>query len=266
MIFIQKELLTDESKICYLGEINKQNAIIITNTYIDETELNIDEYHLESKNDRYWKYSKEDIELLLIYPATIETIEIFRGKMKIIEETSDNYYALVKPYIDSIKKSNTKWIFNILSKNTEKKRVKFRNTEFILAKNITWDDNNPNHFYVLTIPFKKITTIRELNKNDIPLLNQMKNKIIEYAQSYGLDESELYLFFHYHPSFYQLHLHGVNVNNNHLTSNYLRIHKLDDILNNLKNDSEYYHKYKMKFEIPNTHKIYKLLKNNNNNE
>ena len=96
-------------------------------------------------------------------------------------------------------------------------------------------------------------------KKHIPLLKSMKQKSIEVASAYDIDENQLYFFFHYHPSFYHLHLHCCIINNPELSTKYFRCKMLETIISNLERNSNYYKNADILFEIPSNHIIAKLL-------
>lgn len=243
----------------YYGIINGTSAIL-------STEKNIpDELDLKGetiiKNENYYKIKINnkiltDSIIDLYYPASIEMIESYKNKIKIITETYDEYKSKIEPYINSILDSNTKWIKNILFYNTEAERLIFKGEDFVVIKNIGWDTNKLNDFYILAIPFENIKNIRHLNLGHKDLLKLMKLKTLEIAKKYGYEEEDLYFFFHYHPSCYHLHLH-VCVNNHKILK--FRIYRhilLDYILDKI----ETIGKNTLKFEINISNPIYKLLK------
>ena len=89
----------------------------------------------------------------------------------------------------------------------------------------------------------------------------MKLKIINIAKLYNIKANELYIYFHYHPSYYHLHLHGCISNHSLLDSRYLRHFFIDDIIENIQSNSTYY-KYKtLTFELKLNNPLLKLFKN-----
>jgi m7GpppX diphosphatase len=207
------------------------------------------------KNENVYKFNQKEVHTLY-YPVDQDFIDSFKTKIKIIEETYDDYKNKVEKYIDSIIDNNTKWINNILYNNNESDRVLFKNNNFIIIKNICWD--NLTDFYLLVIPYEKIKNIRHLNESHKELLLEMKNEALKIAKKYNIDEDELYLFFHYHPSCYQLHLHVCLLTHKTLKLKLYRHIMLDDILEHL----ETFYKKTIKFESSISNPIYKILKDN----
>ena len=66
------------------------------------------------------------------------------------------------------------------------------------------------------------------------------------------------MFFHYHPSYYHIHLHVCFKNSKHI--DYNRQFYIDDIIEKLKENSNYWKETDLTFEMITTSKLYKLLK------
>jgi hypothetical protein len=194
------------------------------------------------------------------FPISYDIIDWLKADIKVIHETGKQYHTISLPYINSILDRNIKWITDLIASKDDE-NILYRNPDFIISKDTVWINNKPakTHFYILAIPTRKIKTIRELTADDIPLLEEMKNKAIDIAKSFGINTDELYFYFHYHPSYYQLHLHISLVNHPVLETKYLRHYFLDDIIDRLKLDSGYWKNATLRFEMLTNNKIYKLL-------
>ena len=77
----------------------------------------------------------------------------------------------------------------------------------------------------------------------------MKINIITILNSYNIDLNDIIMFFHYHPSYYQLHLHVCLLDNEALETKYHRNYHLDDVIAKLETDSDYWKKATLKFEL-----------------
>ena len=75
----------------------------------------------------------------------------------------------------------------------------------------------------------------------------------------NIKEENLYIF-HYHPSFYHLHLHCTFIENQTMSNKFLRYYLYDKVRTNILEDNNYYKKKTLFFEIPKNHIICKLLK------
>ena len=212
------------------------------------------------------KNSEKFIELFnnsnyIRFPISNETIEWLKSSNDIIIETVEMYNKISLPYINSILDKNTKWINDLLFNKTEEDRIIFRNNNFVITKDIIWKDDNLSNFYILAIPIKSIKTIRDLSKDDIELLINMKNKVNEILRNYNINNDNIIMFFHYHPSYYQLHMHICNRNSIIDDNEIYRHFYIDEIISKLSNDSDYWKNTTLKFELMSNSKLYKLLKN-----
>jgi m7GpppX diphosphatase len=237
----------------YYGVIKNNFAVLFADKNLaDEIDIGGE---LLMKNENVYKFNQKGINTLY-YPVDQDFIDSFKTKIKIIDETYEDYNKKIEPYIDSIIESNTKWMNNILYHKSEAERILFKNKYFTIIKNICWD--SLNDFYLLVIPFEKIKNIRHLNNSHKDLLNQMKIESIKIANGYNIDEDELYFFFHYHPSCYQLHLHVCLLNHKSLKLKLYRHIMLDEIIDDLEN----FGKRTIRFESNISNPIYKILKGN----
>ena len=207
--------------------------------------------HLYFNNDIYIRY-----------PISLDLIDWIKAELKIITETADDYNNLSLPYINSILDKNTKWINDLLFKYSEESKVLYRSNDFVICKDIIWTNNHPLDFYILAIPITSLKNIRDLTQEHIPLLKNIKSKVIDIAKDYKLNSDSLYMFFHYHPSYYHIHLHICIIDHFVLETKYHRNYLLDDVIKLLEINSNYWKDATLKFELLSTSKLYKLIKNN----
>lgn len=227
--------------------LDNDNQIIIVNNF-SKKKLN----NINLKN-----ITKDEDIIDLIETKSNKKINL---KYCLLEETYKNYNKKIKPYIKSIYKLNTKWIYDIISFKKEINKIIFDCDDFIIVKELSMV--NSNTFYLLGFPkIENIYTIRELKKKDLIWLESMKNKFEEIAlKLYGFSKNELCLFFHYHPSFYYIHLHCTFIGNSIIDNKFQRNILYQDIRLNLLNNKNYYKKT-FYFEIPKNHILQKLIKN-----
>jgi m7GpppX diphosphatase len=93
----------------------------------------------------------------------------------------------------------------------ELKKIIHNDIDFILMPDLKWSttDFNMNDMYYLAIfKNKELRSIRDLNKSHLPLLNKVRDiSINKIKELHNIDGDQLRLYFHYHPSFWQLHMH-----------------------------------------------------------
>lgn len=260
MEFTKTHIIENNDKYIIFGQIKDTCAVIFSKFEIDKIKLDLSKTQFDNEN--YWTFDINDKKINVICQKE-HLKDNPKDKYITIMENKEDYNNIILPYINNIYKANTKWILDILNKKTELKKILLNDTKFMIIKDKNWVDNNKKNFYVLAIPRQDIKTIRDLRAKHIDILLKMRDSCIKIASENGINENELYFFFHYHPSFYHLHLHCCIINHNSLTSKYFRCKMLDTVLINLKYKSNYYRDSQIKFEIPEKHIIAKLLSKEN---
>lgn len=261
MKFEKSQIIKNDENFIIFGKIKDTFAIVFSDFKINNIDLNLTDEQFD--NEYFWNFKMKDKEFNVVCQKDDNTLffENKKNNYLIIKEKPEIYKKHILPYIQNIYNFNTKWIFNILNGKSEQDMVLLKDDSHLIVKDIHWDNSTDNNdsFYILSIPFEVLKTIRDLRKKHIPLLKNMKKKCLEVANNYNLTESHLYFFFHYHPSFYQLHLHCVRINHPKLTSKYFRCNMLDTIISNLQHSSYYYKNKTLSFEIPKNHPIVKII-------
>ena len=263
----------------YFGVTNNYFSILISVNEIDD-EIEINSWDKLIFNNQEQKIVNENISNLLTIveksaekslefysqnhylkcPVSLDLIDWLKAEIVIFEETKQDYQKISLPYINSILEKNTRWINDLVFKKSEESIVLLRDEDYVICKDIVWKAESIAEFYILAIPTKQIKTIRDLTANDIPLLEKLKLECTTIATKYGLTKDKLYMFFHYHPSYYQLHLHVCVTEHPALESRFLRNYQLDYIIDKLKTDPEYFKNATLKFELLTGTKLYYLLK------
>lgn len=220
--FRYEETLSDDATLkqtAYLGTFQgKPCVVILTRNHIpfivDQpgNKLPVQHFSRIDSNDVF-TWGTVDVpggaKVDLIYPASEYLIEKHRSKPKrVIVETPDIYQRIVKPYIETMLDSHD-WVRQILYHGAEADSVFYNDDDFILIPNWKWDRKTMSALYLLAIVKRDdLRSIRDLSTNELPLLERMRQRILEIVQeNYGLDPSQLKLYFHYQPSYYHLHVH-----------------------------------------------------------
>ena len=259
MKFEKSQIVKNEENFIIFGKIKDTFAVIFSDFKINDIDLNLTD---EQFNKEYfWNFKIDNKEINVVCQKDDNTL-FFENKKNnyiIIKEKPEIYKRHLLPYINNLFEINTKWIFNIINGKTEQDKVMLKESDHIVVKDTNWNSDSSDLFYILSIPFELIKTIRELRKKHIPLLEDMKKKCLLVAKDYNLNESQLYFFFHYHPSFYQLHLHCSIINHPKLSAKYFRCNMLDTVISNLKKSSYFYRNKTLSFEIPKNHPVVKII-------
>ena len=265
----------------YFGVTNNFFSLLISFNKIDD-EVELDCWNKIMFNNQEQSLSTDSISELLVtvekafdksfefygdnnylkFPVSLDLIDWLKAEIIIFEETNQDYQKISLPYINSILEKNTKWINELIFNKSEESIVLLRTDSYVICKDIIWKEETNSQFYILAFPTKPIKTIRELIPTDIPLLEELKIKCIQIAKSYGIPKEKLYMYFHYHPSYYQLHLHVCITEHPALETKFLRNYHLDLIIEKLKTEPEYWKNTPLKFELLSGTKLHNLLKEN----
>uniref|UniRef100_A0A914YD79 m7GpppX diphosphatase n=1 Tax=Panagrolaimus superbus TaxID=310955 RepID=A0A914YD79_9BILA len=173
-------------------------------------------------NDIYGNYvltlpdEYSGVKTTIVYPATEKHINKYkRQDIFVVYETAEDYKKITKPYFEGL--NNVNWVYNILEGNAEQDRVQYHEkseeTGFLLAPDIKWDGTDVETLYYQAIVQRRdIGSVRELTKEHIPLLKAIRDKSTEIiSEKFGLNTSQLKFYFHYHPTYFHLHVHIVNI-------------------------------------------------------
>jgi len=201
-----------------------------TKLYLNESDYQIVFKKLLEENDKYKQYFVE----LLINGKMIERpIEKNKNK-KIMNESYLEYLEL------KVHNTDKEWIHNIIDHKSELNSIIFENNDIILIPDYKWDLNKKNLHILAIFKNKNLSSIRDLIGDDIKMLEEsilIGKKIIKDKY----DIKNLVIYFHYRPSVWQLHMHFMNVETDNKESFSLpRAHLVSSVINNLKNDSNYY--------------------------
>ena len=189
-------------------------------------------------NDVFVKYEANlnNLEGELIICSDISKVDEFCKK--VVRET-------YLEYLDFISKRDFKkeqWVYNILDGIAEQDKILYKDDSIVIAQNYIWDGKDLCKMYLLAFPFdKKLHSIRDLDGSHIGLLELIKTKTLEIIKStYGFESDVIKMYLHYAPSTYHLHVHFVLVSNTDTNSSCEYSHELNDVIENLKINSDYY--------------------------
>ena len=126
---------------------------------------------------------------------------------------------------------------------------------------IKWDGKTNESLYLLAIVHQKgIGSLRSLNKDHLELLENVRSKSLKAIElKYGIKQSKIRAYLHYQPSFYHLHVHFT-----HIKLQILGIpernHQLNQVIENLKVDSDFYRKATLQYAIKKNDPLFELYK------
>lgn len=238
---------------------------------IDDVRLLTHKAHLDSCviNEPYSSFiahTDGKFSVSLTYPATQKHIEKWEEHDHVrVIETAEIFEKIVSPYIDNLPESRIQWVYNILDGIKESDRIIFEDpdpkTGFVLLPDIKWDGVSRSTMYLQAIVHDRtIRCIRDLRACHLPLLeNMLECALKAVSQRYIVPQPLLRTFIHYHPSFYHLHIHIAHSAIATGTSVAGKAFLLEDVIENLRMDGNYYKNRSFCCYLPENHDIYKLI-------
>jgi m7GpppX diphosphatase len=213
---------------------------MISKYYFNEKSIQILDKVLEQQNDTYFKYKSN---------CLVETIiiESLINKPKLNNLKVESYSDYLKM---NIQLEDKQWIYNIIDHTSESENILYENNNLIIIPDYKWTGSKETLHILCIFKDKSLFSIRDLTSNHIPLLEEAinyGNKIIK--EKYDINKENLIMYFHYHPSVWQLHLHYMILNNDNTSSYSLpRAHSINSVIQNLKIDSDYYKKVELEIK------------------
>ncbi|CAK9441938.1 uncharacterized protein LODBEIA_P57720 [Lodderomyces beijingensis] len=275
---------TQTKTAAFLGTVDNQAAIVI----LEKTDLKteavsernflshiVEQSKVINSNDVYtWAKAtlKQDLndfpaaKLILIYPATETHIRKYDSqKLHYVRETPEMYRQFVVPHIEAMKGDRLKWVYNILFHGAESETVIYHDESqagFVLLPDMKWDGVNLASLYLCCIVNRTdIASVRDLTGDHVKYLKNIQNKIKDVTfHRYGLKPDQLRIFVHYQPSYYHFHLHVVNIAHPGLGDgiNVGKAILLDDIIDNLVADKEFYQKRSIGYVLGENSGLWKI--------
>jgi m7GpppX diphosphatase len=209
----------------------------------------------------------------LIYPASQKHFEKYSAHLSVlIEETADEYTRVTQLYVLRQPPERLNWIWNLFSHKdvdpgTLKEHILLHDedesTGFLLVTDYKWNELDVNELYCLAMPKRRdLKTIRDLTAEHLPLLKHMRQSILcKLREEYSVSPDQIRLYFHYHPTYYYLHIHCVHI---HTKVGFgfvaTKAHLLNDVIENIEIfGSDYYQKKTLSYMLSLKDELYKDL-------
>lgn len=217
----------------------KPEMAVINSVVIDDV-TKVQDSKTLVKNDVYTKKEatcNATIELLLINPCTQKDVDKYTKKdFTITNETYDYYKQNILPIAIS---SNKQWIYSILNGESEQERIIYENDKFVLIPDMTWNKNDMEKIHIIAILKREdLYSIREIDNSNIDEIEEI-NKMSKHqiSQKYNIKLENIRSYFHYHPTFWHLHIHFDTYNQNINANRYKNV---DEIIQNVSMCGTYY--------------------------
>jgi m7GpppX diphosphatase len=192
-------------------------------------------------NDRFTKYIvplETECEILTVYPSLEDDFYKYTVNKQKVIETPEMYQKLYP----KITKQDLSWIDNIIEGKTETENILYSDEDFIFLPDLKWDRKDMQSLYYLAIvKNKSLKSIRDLNQTHLPLLKKIRSIALELLdQKFSISGDQLRIYFHYHPSYWQLHIH-FNLITKIWTGAIIDFsHSLHDVISNIEIVPNYY--------------------------
>ncbi|KXJ95361.1 putative mRNA decapping protein [Microdochium bolleyi] len=170
------------------------------------------------KKDKY-----ADFKIDLIWPCTGKHIKKHsRQGARAVVETAQIYRDHVRPLMEASRaEGRLNWVYNIIEGRKEVEDVIYRtplgrdgDEGFLMLPNLHWDRTTIEALHLLGIVERRdLWSLRDLRRRHIPWLRHMRAKMVDATVKTfpQIEEDQLKLFVHYHPTYYHFHIHVVHV-------------------------------------------------------
>lgn len=123
-----------------------------------------------------------------------------------VTETPEIYRQHVRPFMQAKREEgHLNWLFNILEGRTEQEDVIMRDAghgpddAFLMLPDLNWDRKTLNSLHLLALVHRRdIWSLRDLQKNHIPWLKYLRQRVLEATVNMypDLEEDQLKLYVH----------------------------------------------------------------------
>lgn len=194
-----------------------------------------------TSNDRHFSYTIEgnmNLTGILYKIIDPDDREVKEQSFIFKDETFDEY--LIK--MQKLKEHNRKWIFNVIEGLAECENVIYKNDDFVLMPDYTWDKQGYDKIHILAIARNRsIMSIRDIGLKDLEMLERVKKESLKQIElRYGIQANKLKVFFHYPPSTYLLHIHIAHISKCDTKTSFDKCYDFDTVIRNIKMDANYY--------------------------
>lgn len=157
------------------------------------------------------------------------------------------------------------WVYNILEHRKETERIVYEDpdpdTGFVLLPDFKWSCKQVEDLYLLAIIHnRKVRSIRDLNHRHLPMLQKIwKDGCKAIEERYGVNQSQLRVYFHYQPSYYHLHVHFTHLKYRAPGINVEHAHLIQSVIDNIQKQSNFYSLALLPFAVKETSGLYKAF-------
>ncbi|RUS85084.1 hypothetical protein EGW08_007136 [Elysia chlorotica] len=220
-----------------------------------------------STHDGFSPGLSADLKVTVICPCTEKHISKYsEHEPFLVRETPELYKTVTEPCMAQSKFS-IQWVYNILEKKTESERIVEEDPDpdlgFVLLPDMKWDRKNVDQLYLVAIAHKHgLRSLRDLGSDHLPLLENIRTKALAaIKEKFGVASHQMRVYLHYQPSYYHLHVHFTNLRlDSPPGSDVLRAHLLDDVIDNIRSDPEFYQRTTISYALREGDELFKWYK------
>ncbi|CAD5209019.1 unnamed protein product [Bursaphelenchus xylophilus] len=249
--------------LCHNVEEDQPGILLLNKVAFNETKEDLDEL---VKGSRFSRLSDNDIygnfevtpptkfgvlKATFIYPATSRHIDKYRLRtVCFISESARDYNDITLKFIKE-KAFGCDWVYNIVDGKKEQDQILYKdgdpNNGFILLKDLKWDGKTIEEMYYQAIVVRRdLKSVRDLTEKELPLLENMYQSATRAIQDkHGLSKEKMFIYFHYQPSYYHLHVHFRSTRCDTNISNI----PILEVINNIQIWPDFYQKASLGFNI-----------------
>ncbi|XP_050311803.1 m7GpppX diphosphatase [Anthonomus grandis grandis] len=222
------------------------------------------------QNDVYADYKYFPVQELnsvkttIVHPATEKHISKYSiQNLYMLNETPEIYNKFTLPHLNT-DKFDLQWVYNILEHKSETDRILVEDSDpvngFVVVPDLKWAGEIDTLYFLALCNQRGIKSIRDLTGEHLPLLKNIRDKTVAALTSkYGLDSSQLRIYFHYQPSFYHLHVHFTYLRHEAPGILAERAHMLTSVISNLELLPDYYQRATIPYVLRENDKLFAKL-------
>jgi len=171
----------------------------------------------------------------------------------IIHETAEAYSSEAMQEFIRAEIAKKQWIYRIIDGEKEQESVLHRCSDFVILPDTDAFNDEAVLNWIVIFTDTSLISLRCLRGEHVPVLQAIQAKVDELIPP---QFAHPMIYFHYPPSVWQLHLHVVAPCDALRTTNSMqKVCFLEDVICNLRIDSDYYAKATMTFILPANHDL-----------
>jgi m7GpppX diphosphatase len=146
-----------------------------------------------------------------------------------------------------------RWIYKIIDGEQEQESIIVRTDDFVILPDTDSPQDTAVLNWIVIFSNPSLISMRCLRGEHVPMLQTVKDRISELVPR---PFTSPMIYFHYPPSVWQLHLHVAAPCDILRTTNSMqKVCFLEDVICNLRIDSDYYAKATMTYIMPSNHEL-----------